>query len=161
MKARARVLVVRRLIRHPRKRVFSALTDPAKMAQWFFGMKTGHAKVTLDLRPGGKYRIEMSDGVQTCDPHGTYLEITPPSRLVFTWSLEGREAESTVTIELEARGEATQLILKHELPPAKADEHRQGWLNCIDHLESFLERHAHGIGPTTATQRRSQSSWPS
>jgi uncharacterized protein YndB with AHSA1/START domain len=35
--------------------VFAALTDPAKMADWFYGMETGQAKVTVDLRPGGQY----------------------------------------------------------------------------------------------------------
>jgi len=138
MSMKKHVLVIRRLIRHPRERVFSALTDPAKMAHWFFGMKTGRARVTSDLRPGGKYTIEMSDGLQKCDPHGTYLEICPPGRLVFTWSLAGRVAESKVTIELLERGKATEFVLKHELPPDRTEEHRQGWINCVDHLVEFL-----------------------
>jgi uncharacterized protein YndB with AHSA1/START domain len=147
MKARMQILVVRRLLRHPRERVFSALIDPAKMAQWFFGMKNGRAKVTSDPRPGGRYVIEMTDGKQECNPHGTYLEITPPRRLVFTWSVEGRVTETKVTIELLARGTGTELVLKHELPVDRAKEHRQGWIHCIDHLAAVLGRRAPG-GPT-------------
>jgi len=154
MSARKHVLVIRRLIRHPRGRVFSALTDPEKMVQWFFGMKTGHAKVSNDLRPGGRYAIKMSDGKQECDPHGTYLEITPPSRLVFTWSLEGRAVESRVTIELLARGSATEFVLTHELPPDQTKEHRQGWTNCIDHLADFLDRHSPGKRPKPNNQMK-------
>ena len=52
-------LVIRRLLKHDRAQVFSALTDPAKMAKWFYGMETGQAKVTIDLRPGGNFEIEM------------------------------------------------------------------------------------------------------
>ena len=39
-------LVIRRLLKNDRAQVFSALTDPAKMAKWFYGMETGQAKVT-------------------------------------------------------------------------------------------------------------------
>jgi uncharacterized protein YndB with AHSA1/START domain len=42
-------LVVTRLLKHNRTKVFSPLTDPAKMANWFYGMETGHARVTVDL----------------------------------------------------------------------------------------------------------------
>src|SRR5580692_5652143 len=100
-------LQIRRFSKHGRARIFSALTEPAKMAQWFFGMKDGRAKVTSDLRPGGKYLIEMSDDEKSCRPHGTYLEITPPERLVFTWSSEGFVDESKVTIELFERDAGT------------------------------------------------------
>jgi len=148
MNGRRQILVIRRLIKHSRERVFSALTDPAKMAQWYFGMKTGSAKVTSELRPGGSYMIQMSDGEHRCDPHGTYLEIIPPRRLVFTWSLKGRVAESRVTIELFARGTATEFVLKHELPADRTREHRQGWIHCVDHLAAFLGR-ATGTRPRT------------
>ncbi len=132
-------LQIRRFSKHERARVFLALTEPAKMAQWFFGMKGGRAKVTNDLRPGGKYIIDMSDSEKSCSPHGTYLEITPPERLVFTWSSKEFVIESTVTIELFEREGGTDLVLTHELPRDAAEAHQQGWNNCLDHLEQFLD----------------------
>ena len=54
-------LVIRRTIAAPRQQVFDCLTTPEKMAKWFYGMEVGRAKVTVDLRPGGKYVIEMFD----------------------------------------------------------------------------------------------------
>jgi uncharacterized protein YndB with AHSA1/START domain len=132
-------LKVRRFSKHGRARIFSALTEPAKMAQWFFGMKGGRAKVTSDLRPGGKYLIEMSDDEKSCRPHGIYLEINPPKRLVFTWSSEAQVVESKVTIELFEREGGTELVLTHELPRDAAEAHEQGWNNCLDHLEQFLD----------------------
>ena len=132
-------LVIKRLLKRDRREVFSALTDPIKMAQWFYGMETGQAKVTMDLCPGGKYLIEMfNEEGQNHQAHGTYLEIVPPERLVFTWTSEGFATDSKVTIELFERGEWTELVLIHELPEDMIEPHRQGWTNCLMHLEVFL-----------------------
>jgi uncharacterized protein YndB with AHSA1/START domain len=132
-------LKIRRFTKHARESVFSALTEPAKMAQWFFGMKAGRAKVTGDLRPGGKYVIEMSDSEKSCSPHGVYLEIKPPERLVFTWSSAPFVVKSKVTIELFERPGGTELVLTHELPQDAIEAHQEGWTNCLDHLEQFLD----------------------
>ena len=132
-------LVVKRLLKRDRREVFSALTDPVKMAKWFYGMETGQAKVTTDLRPGGKYLIEMfNEQGQNHKARGTYLEIAPPESLVFTWTSEGLVTDSKVTIELFERGEWTELVLTHELPEDMIEPHRQGWTNCLMHLEAFL-----------------------
>ena len=133
-------LVVRRLLKHDREQVFSALTDPAKMAKWFYGMETGQAKVTTDLRPGGNFEIEMFNekGEQECKPHGIYLEIVPPERVVFTWTSEGSVNDTKVAIELFERDGGTELVLTHELSPDMIAPHRQGWTNCLIHLEALL-----------------------
>jgi len=133
-------LTIVRQLPHDRARVFSALTDPLKMAQWFFGVKGGRAKVTNDLRPGGSYRIEMVGGHGTSAPHGTYLEIAPPARLVFTWSSPGcsNVTDTRVTIELSEHEGGTRLTLTHELPAAFVAGHQEGWNICFDHLGLFL-----------------------
>lgn len=132
-------LQITRQLKHERARVFSALTDPVKMAQWFFGMKGGRARVANDLRPGGRYTIEMIGGEQACTPHGTYLEIIPPEKLAFTWSSGNSGAVGTkVTIELFAQGTGTKLVITHELPEDQIAPHREGWNVCFDHLELFL-----------------------
>jgi uncharacterized protein YndB with AHSA1/START domain len=130
-------LQVVRQLKHERTRVFSALTDPAKMAQWFFGMPGGSAKVANDLRIGGKYTVEMagsSCGVQ----QGTYLEIVPPERLVFTWTMSKDGSLTKVTVELFEEEEGTKLVLTHELPEQHVAGHREGWNICFDHLALFL-----------------------
>jgi uncharacterized protein YndB with AHSA1/START domain len=139
MSKNPRKLVITRLLKHDRAKVFAALTDPAKMADWFYGMETGQAKVTVDLRPGGHYVIEMSNAAgEKHKPHGTYLEIVPPEKLVFTWSSEGFVTDSKVTVELFERNEGTELVLTHELPEDMVEPHRQGWTSCLLHLESYL-----------------------
>jgi len=131
-------LVIRRILKHDRERVFSALTDPAKMEKWFYGMETGQAKVTNDLRVGGNYEIQMSNQEIACNPHGTYLEIVPPERVVFTWSSKNFVTETTVVIELFERDAGTELVLTHELPADAIESHREGWTNCILHLDDYL-----------------------
>ena len=133
-------LVIRRLLKHDRAQVFSALTDPAKMAKWFYGMETGQAKVTSDLRPGGNFEIEMFNekGEEECKLHGIYLEIVPPERVVFTWTSQGSVKDTKVAIELFKRDGGTELVLTHELPADMIESHRRGWTNCLIHLEALL-----------------------
>jgi uncharacterized protein YndB with AHSA1/START domain len=138
MKQPIKKLVIKRTLRAGRRRVFSALSDPAKMAQWFYGMETGQARVTSDFRVGGKYAIEMFNDQQRCVPTGEYVEIVPPEKLVFTWSNEGLVKSSKVTIELFEKGNHTELVLTHELPRDVVEPHQHGWTNCLDHLEALL-----------------------
>jgi uncharacterized protein YndB with AHSA1/START domain len=138
MKNATKKLVVKRLLQARRNRVFSALTDPAKMTQWFYGMETGQALVACDFRVGGKYSIEMFNPEQRCVPTGEYLEIVVPEKLVFTWSIDGMVKNSKVTIELFEKGNQTELVLTHELPADVMERHQHGWVNCLDHLEALL-----------------------
>src|SRR5258708_25893665 len=103
-------LVIKRVLKADRSRVFSALSDPAKMTKWFYGMDTGRARVTCDFRVGGKYRIEMANEEQRCVPTGHYLEIVPPEKLVFTCTVEGKVKDSKVTIELCEKGSHTESV---------------------------------------------------
>jgi uncharacterized protein YndB with AHSA1/START domain len=134
----SKLQIVRQLSHEP-ARVFSALTDPAKMSQWFVCLENGRVKVTNDLRQGGKYVIEMSNDEKTAVIHGVYLEIVPPKKLVFTWNSDSAK-ESKVTIDLWPIPEGTKLVITHELPEEAIPGHREGWIVCFDNLETFLGR---------------------
>jgi uncharacterized protein YndB with AHSA1/START domain len=136
--------IVRQLPHEP-ARVFSALTDPAKMSQWFFCMESGGTKVANDLRPGGRYVVEMPHEGATVVIHGVYLEIVPPRKLVFTWNSTRGVKDSKVTFELSPIPEGTRLVITHELPEDMVPEHREGWIVCFDNLETFLGREI--LGP--------------
>lgn len=145
MTKRAHSVQIIRHLKHDRARVFSALTDPVKMAQWFFSMtKHSQAKVTNELRVGGTYRIEMTGPDISSTPQGAYLEIVPPERLVFTWvpctsdATKAAVGPTKVTIELFEDGPGTKLVLTHELPEDLVAGHREGWTQCFDHLEFYL-----------------------
>jgi uncharacterized protein YndB with AHSA1/START domain len=137
-------LQIVRQFTHEPARVFSALTDPAKMSQWFFCSEAGGTKVTNDLRPGGKYVVEMPHDGAPVVIHGVYLEVVPPTKLVFTWNSTRGVKDSTVTFELSPIPEGTKLVVTHELPEDKVQEHREGWIACFDNLEAFLGRETPG-----------------
>lgn len=98
--------------------------------------------IEADARPGGKYRIEVHDGKRLYRGSGTYREVWPSEKLVFTWTWEHDDfPESLVTVTFRPLGESnfTEVTLVHELLPAKQYEpHRQGWEECFNELEKAL-----------------------
>ena len=111
------------LIEADRETVFSFFTDNARWATWW------GAGSTVDARPGGALRIQHSNGVVS---EGEVLEIAPPERFVFTYSLQSDRLvpaeESKVTIRLEQQPDGTMLKLTHEVSDAVTrDLLVQGW----------------------------------
>lgn len=122
------------------EQVFAALTDPDKVKQWFAPDPSMDVPIAeFDLRVGGEYRIVMK-GEQVFSVGGSFKEITPPDRLVFTWAWEGDPAESIVTYELAAQDGQTALTLTHEkLSDAESTaKHEHGWNACLDRLPEVL-----------------------
>jgi len=142
--ADAEPLVVRRVLRVPRERVFAAWLDPDLMARWMCPGDMSGATVELDPRVGGKFRIVMHHSRGESEHWGEYLVIEPPSRLSFTWISAHTERRPTVvTVELFARGADTELVLTHgRLPPDKVEAHREGWTDIVAKLEGVLLRGA-------------------
>lgn len=133
-------LVVRRVLRVPRERVFAAWLDPALMTRWMCPGDTKSASVELDPRVGGKFRIVMHHGRGDAEHWGEFLAIEPPARLSFTWiSASTLRQPTLVTVELFERGVETELVLTHRrLPPDKVEAHRKGWTDIVAKLEEVL-----------------------
>src|SRR5262249_21610186 len=96
-------------------------------------------------RPEGTYRLVMQPTAG--DPFvlaGTYREVTPPERLVYTWRWETGPAadgsESLVTVEVRDRGAQTEGGLVHtEFPESPgAAPYKMGWDGGFDKLEALL-----------------------
>ena len=128
----------------PREKVFRAWTDPEELKKWWGpeGYETPTAEV--DLRVGGAYRFGMQkspDG-DIFYLRGTYREVRPPERLVYTWRWEAEPelGETLVTVEFLARGGSTEVVLTHELFPSKEarDGHSRGWNSSLDRLAKAL-----------------------
>ena len=137
--AGTRTVVVRRLISAPREEVYSLWTDASRMPEWI--LDGGSAK--LDLRVGGKYHLDMHYKGKSYPHEGEYLEIVPPSKLVFTWISEGTGWKPTiVTVELHERGAKTEVVLTHEglQDEPSAISHEQGWTEILDWLERLETR---------------------
>ena len=127
------------------EKVWRAWTDPQALAKWW-GPGPGEpvSLAELDVRVGGRFRIVFGgpDGkMHECA--GTYQEVVPHRKLVFTWHWPNSTPErvSLVTIVFEAVGKATELAFKHEqLFDEKArDDHKRGWSASLDKLDDFLK----------------------
>jgi len=149
-------LEIRRLFKAPRERVFAAWTQREQLERWMCKDEpTQDAKyVELDVRPGGRYVIEIqAPGGVLYRGHGTFLEVTPPEKLVFTWAWsrspeseteELQTTDSVVTVELFERGSSTEMIFRHEKLSGEASRksHQKGWEGCFEVLTRVLEASA-------------------
>jgi uncharacterized protein YndB with AHSA1/START domain len=144
----------------PREEVFAAWTEPDLMSQWF-RPQSGSSTVELDVRPNGRYRIATrpTDGLPPADIVGSYLEIVPPERLVFTFGWEFppadeigeledlgdrlevlAEVDSRVTVQFRDLGSSTEVSITHE---KLADQglrafHMYGWESVLARLADLL-----------------------
>jgi len=141
----ATTLQLKRTFNAPREKVFKAWTDPKQMKKWIIPQDGFTVPaVEVDLRVGGKYRIEMLSPEGICHTAvGSYREIVVPEKLVFTWFWENRpeEGETLVTIEFYEQGNSTEVVLAHELFQNEAvrDAHNKGWSGALGQLARFLE----------------------
>jgi len=112
-----RELVVTRTFNAPARIVYEAWTNPELFKRWWLPKSLGMSlrSCEMDVRTGGKYRLEFEpDGMAF---FGTYLEVTPPSRLVWTNEEDG-EGGPVTTVTFEETGGKTLLVL-HELHSSK------------------------------------------
>jgi uncharacterized protein YndB with AHSA1/START domain len=113
-----REIVVTRTFNAPARIVFEAWTKPELFRQWWVPKSVGMSLLSceMDVRIGGRYRFEFAHGDSQMAFFGTYKEVTPHSRLVWTNDESDGGAVSTVTFE--ERGGKT-LLVYHELYPSK------------------------------------------
>jgi uncharacterized protein YndB with AHSA1/START domain len=117
--------------------VFGFLVDEEKQVLWM------GRRAELDARPGGVYRVEIND---ESTARGEFVEVDPPSRVVFTFGWEGQEAgegvhgvppgSSRVELSLSPDGDGTLVRLRHyDLPEQARGMHGQGWELYLARLE--------------------------
>lgn len=138
-------LVLKKVIKAPREKVFEAWTQPELMKKWYAPgeMKVPNAASTL--RVGGAYHVEMKGdmGGKLVNPtvEGTYKKIIPNELVCFTWRWQGDSTEETlVTVYLRDVDGGTELTLTHEhfTTHEAKEKHQHGWSGCIANLEKFL-----------------------
>ena len=112
-----RELVTTRTFNGPARIVFEAWTRPELFKRWWAPKSMGMSlhSCQMDVRVGGKYRLEFEN--ETMAFFGTYLEVIPHSRLVWT-NEESGEGGPVTTVTFEEKGGKTLLVL-HELYPSK------------------------------------------
>src|SRR5512132_425872 len=113
-----RELVVTRTFNGPARLVFEAWTRPELFRQWWVPKSMGMNLLScdLDVRVGGKYRLVFAHGDSQMAFFGTYKEVVPHSRLV--WTNEESDEGSVTTVTFEEKDGKTLLVM-HELYPSK------------------------------------------
>ncbi len=111
-----REIVVTRIFDAPARLVFEAWSNPELFQRWWLpksmGMKLHSCE--MDVRTGGTYRLGFGDGI---DFFGRYIDVTPPSRIVWT-NEEGGADGSVTTVTFEEQDGRTLLVMR-ELYPSK------------------------------------------
>jgi uncharacterized protein YndB with AHSA1/START domain len=129
------------------EKVYAAWTEPEQLLKWF-GPPKGNGRLEIDrfdCRVGGGYDVAMvfddGDRVQLV---GTYRELDPPKKLVFTWQWTQAPTlsdETLVTIDLVPTAVGTRLTLTHErfLTIESRNDHHGGWEPLFARLAALLE----------------------
>ena len=131
-------LVLRRTFTATRQRVFRAWITPVALESWFSLRGMAVTVRSLDARVGGSFRFEVEDGSLVT---GTYLQIVPPEKLVFTWSGGTRQdRETVVTLDFLDQGAVTEVVLTHERlgTPEMRALVEGGWPSLLDALAAVL-----------------------
>lgn len=148
-------LQVRRTFAFPREKVFAAWADPLQLEKWMVRDIPSHVVThhRQDIRTGGGYVIEVRDPAKNRSywGQGTYEEVTPPQKIVFTWSWTDDSPDgpnkhpgsevTRVAIEFFERGPgSTEIVLAHGpfVSEKLRNDHHRGWNGCLDVLGQLL-----------------------
>lgn len=115
-------LAVTRNVNAPAHLVWEAWTNADLFKNWWVPKSYGLNLVAceLDVRVGGQYRLAFLHEGSTMEFFGTYLEVSPPSRLVWTNEEDGGQTITAVTFE-ETDGK-TRLTVLNTYPSKEALE---------------------------------------
>lgn len=94
----------------------------------------------MEIRDAAKNEVYWGEG--------TYLEVKPPEKIVFTWSWFQEVADAAnvdmhpgstvteVTVEFFERGQQTEIVLTHR--GLGSTDHEHGWIGRLNELEKTL-----------------------
>jgi uncharacterized protein YndB with AHSA1/START domain len=145
-------LVLTRLIDAPREKLYRCWTEPELLKQWFAPRPYTTPVAKTELRVGGASLLVMKspEGQEIPCP-GTYLEIVPNEKLVFTdaytgdWAPGGGKPFMTAIITFEDEGGKTRYTARarhwsrEDLETHEKMGFHQGWGLCADQLTELAQ----------------------
>jgi uncharacterized protein YndB with AHSA1/START domain len=127
----------------PRELVFACMTTPEHLTHFWgpTGVSTPIENITVDLRPGGVFDTIMvndADGAEY-PSRGVYVEIDPPSRLVWTEpDVEGGMTTSITFVDL-GDGRCETVTHQTNVPEMyRGPEAQAGMLSSFDRMAAYL-----------------------
>jgi uncharacterized protein YndB with AHSA1/START domain len=150
-----RELVVTRTFNAPARIVFEAWTTPELLMRWWAPKSFGVSFISCDadVRAGGAYRFvfRAPSSEQPMAFFGKYVEVTPPSRLVWT-NEEGDEGGAVTTVTFEEKDGATRVVMldlypsKQALDDAIASQSTSGFSETFEQLDELLVTTGTNVG---------------
>jgi uncharacterized protein YndB with AHSA1/START domain len=135
-------LTLKRRLKAPPEKVYEAWTQPAQMMRWWGGANETARTAETDLRVDGRFHVGFKgDNGEQHDVSGTYKEVVPNRKLVFSWAWRSTpERESQVTIDIKPDADGSILTLTHEqfFNEKARDDHERGWSFSLDQLEKLF-----------------------
>ena len=144
-------MVVTRTFNAPARVVFEAWTKAELFRRWWVPKSLGLTLLAceMDVRVGGQYRLVFRHEDSTMEFFGTYVEVTPHSRLVWT-SEEGDNGKTVTTVTFDEHAGKTLLVLHDRYPSKEALDtgSTEAMPEAFDQLEELLA----GLGSSTETK---------
>lgn len=142
-----RELVVTRTVNAPARLVFAAWTQAELFRRWWVPQSYGLTLLdcTMDVRVGGQYRLVFQHGEATMEFFGTYVEVVPHSRLVWT-NDEGDQGQTITTVTFTETAGQTLVVVHDHYPTKEALESgaSEAMPEALDQLEALLAGIASG-----------------
>jgi uncharacterized protein YndB with AHSA1/START domain len=116
-----REVVVTRTINGPARIVFEAFTRAELLERWWVPRSMGMRLLSceVDARVGGKYRLVFDHQPEPVAFFGTYVEVSPYSRLAWTNEESGGDG-SVTTVTFEENAGKTLVILSEKYSSKEA-----------------------------------------
>lgn len=120
-----REIVITRTFRAPPRLVFTAFTDAEHVRKWWAPKSHGTSikSCEAEVRVGGKYRYVLSAPHGEVAFSGKYIELTPPSRVVYSQVFEAMAdaGEAVITVVFDAApNEQTKMTSTERYPSKEA-----------------------------------------
>jgi uncharacterized protein YndB with AHSA1/START domain len=145
--------VLERVFDAPIDLVWKMWTEPTSFKAWYGPSGVTVPVAELEVWPGGRRRVCMAAGPREMWFTGQHLEVTVPTRLVYTETIADEHGNpispeslglppktpgtTEVTIVLEEVGRGTRVTLTHAGVPAESGAAR-GWQAAFDKLAAKL-----------------------
>jgi uncharacterized protein YndB with AHSA1/START domain len=143
-------ITIVRVFDAPRERVWKEWTEPERFADWFGGGESDVplSTVSMDVRPGGSWRLTMYAARGEIHWRGEYQEVAEPERLVFTVTDRPGDVYELVTVVLTDLGDGrTEMLFEQRGGGLSQEEYEragQGWSGFFDRIAERLAAEASG-----------------